>query len=159
MRNKLTKIKELGVIKVKVARDKYLNTSRGVTNHKDLRGSKEEEFVDCIPGVISARKIQIKRGEESIKTNTYVLTFDSPTPPSEVKAGYLPVKFRPYVPTPMRCFRCHGFGHGRDRCRRNVDLCLKCGEPGHRGEECDRSHECVNCKGSTLQALRIAQSI
>ncbi|GFS16309.1 nucleic-acid-binding protein from mobile element jockey [Elysia marginata] len=41
----------------------------------------------------------------------------------------------------MRCFRRHRFGHGRDRCRRNIDLCVKCGEPGHRGKEC------INCKG------------
>ncbi|GFR77522.1 nucleic-acid-binding protein from mobile element jockey [Elysia marginata] len=47
----------------------------------------------------------------------------------------------------MRCFRCHRFGHERDRCRRSIDLCVKCGEPGHRGEECDRSHKCINCKG------------
>ncbi|GFS21134.1 nucleic-acid-binding protein from mobile element jockey [Elysia marginata] len=46
----------------------------------------------------------------------------------------------------MRCFRCHRFGHGRDRCRRNIDLCVKCSEPGHRGEECDRNHKCINCK-------------
>ncbi|GFS03573.1 RNA-directed DNA polymerase from mobile element jockey [Elysia marginata] len=125
---KLTKMKELRGIKVKVT------SSRGVINHKDLRGSEEEEFVECFPGVISARSIETKRGEERIKTNTYVLAFESPTPPSEVKAGYLPVKVRPYVPTPMRCFmRCHRFGHGRDRCRRNIDLCVKCGEPGHRG--------------------------
>ncbi|GFR61377.1 nucleic-acid-binding protein from mobile element jockey [Elysia marginata] len=50
----------------------------------------------------------------------------------------------------MRCFRCHRFGHGRDRCRRNINLCVKCGEPGHRGEECDRSHKCINCKGDHL---------
>ncbi|GFR70036.1 nucleic-acid-binding protein from mobile element jockey [Elysia marginata] len=141
---KLTKMKELGG--VKVTRDAYLNTFRGVINHKDLRGSEEEEFLECISGVRSARRIEIKRGEERIKTNTYFLTFDSPTPPSEVNAGYLPVKVRPYVPTPMRCFRCHRFGHGRDRCRRNIYLCVKC-EPGHRGEECDRSHKCINCKG------------
>ncbi|GFS07372.1 nucleic-acid-binding protein from mobile element jockey [Elysia marginata] len=47
----------------------------------------------------------------------------------------------------MRCFRCHRFGHGRDRCRRNIDLCVKCGETGLRGEEYDRSHKCINCKG------------
>ncbi|GFR80156.1 nucleic-acid-binding protein from mobile element jockey [Elysia marginata] len=46
----------------------------------------------------------------------------------------------------MRCFRCHRFGHGRD-CKRKIDLCVKCGEPGHRREECDRSHKCINCKG------------
>ncbi|GFS19254.1 RNA-directed DNA polymerase from mobile element jockey [Elysia marginata] len=144
---KLIGTKELGGLKVKVTKDSYLNTSRGVINHRDLRGSREEEFVEWIPGVISARMIEIKRGEERIKTNTYVLTFDSPTPPSEVKAGYLPVKVRPYVPTPMRCFRCHRFGHGRDRCRAREELCVKCGEPGHRGEECKRNPRCVNCKG------------
>ncbi|GFR82184.1 nucleic-acid-binding protein from mobile element jockey [Elysia marginata] len=42
---------------------------------------------------------------------------------------------------------CHRFEHGRDRCRKNIDVCVKCGEPGHRGEECDRSHKCINCKG------------
>ncbi|GFS22524.1 nucleic-acid-binding protein from mobile element jockey [Elysia marginata] len=47
----------------------------------------------------------------------------------------------------MSCLRCHRFGHGRDRCKRNSDLCVKCGEPGHRGEECDRTHKCINCKG------------
>ncbi|GFR96832.1 RNA-directed DNA polymerase from mobile element jockey [Elysia marginata] len=120
---KLIGMKELGGLKVKVTKDSYLNTSRGVINHRDLRGSREEEFVEWIPGVISARRIEIKRGEERIKTNTYVLTFDSPTPPSEVKAGYLPVKVRPYVPTPMRCFRCHRFGHERDRCRARERLC------------------------------------
>ncbi|GFS14049.1 RNA-directed DNA polymerase from mobile element jockey [Elysia marginata] len=39
---KLTKMKELGGLKVKVIRDTYLNTSRGVINHKDLRGGGEE---------------------------------------------------------------------------------------------------------------------
>ncbi|GFR65040.1 nucleic-acid-binding protein from mobile element jockey [Elysia marginata] len=65
-------------------------------------------------------------------------SINQPIPPSEVRS---------YVPTPMRCFRCHRFRHGRDRCRRSIDLCVKCGEPGHRGEECDRGHKCINCKG------------
>ncbi|GFR90225.1 hypothetical protein ElyMa_002562200 [Elysia marginata] len=43
---KLTKTKELGGLKVKVTRGTYLNISRRVINHKDLRGSKEEEFVE-----------------------------------------------------------------------------------------------------------------
>ncbi|GFR95648.1 RNA-directed DNA polymerase from mobile element jockey [Elysia marginata] len=109
---KLTKMKDLGGRKVKVARDTYLNTLRGVINHTDLRGSKEEEFVECIPGVKSARRIEIKRGDERIKKNTYVLTFDSPTPPSEVKAGYPPNKVRPYVP--HRCTVLGVIGLGTD---------------------------------------------
>ncbi|GFS10643.1 nucleic-acid-binding protein from mobile element jockey [Elysia marginata] len=88
--------------------------------------------------------MEVRRGGEKIRTNT---TFDSPTPPAEIKVGYLDLKVRPFVPTPMRCFRCHRFGHGRDRCRAREELCVKCGEPGHVGEECKKEPRCVNCKG------------
>ncbi|GFS01701.1 nucleic-acid-binding protein from mobile element jockey [Elysia marginata] len=47
----------------------------------------------------------------------------------------------------MRSFRCHRFGHGRDRCIAREELCMKCGQPGHRGEEYKREVRCVNCKG------------
>ncbi|GFR78632.1 Gag-like protein [Elysia marginata] len=84
---KLTKMKELGG--VKVSRDAYLNTSRGVINHKDLRGSEEEEFVECIRGIISARRIEIKRGGGEEDQDEYIC-LDLRLP--QVKAGYLPVK-------------------------------------------------------------------
>ncbi|GFR73992.1 hypothetical protein ElyMa_002151700 [Elysia marginata] len=78
---KLTTMKELGGIKVKVARDTYLNNSRGVINHKDLRGSKEEGLVECIPGVISARRIEIKRGRRgSRRIHTSLPTTPPPHP-------------------------------------------------------------------------------
>ncbi|GFS17710.1 nucleic-acid-binding protein from mobile element jockey [Elysia marginata] len=47
----------------------------------------------------------------------------------------------------MRCFRCHRYGHGRDKCRAKDELCVRCGEPGHGREECKREVRCVNCKG------------
>ncbi|GFR69023.1 nucleic-acid-binding protein from mobile element jockey [Elysia marginata] len=47
----------------------------------------------------------------------------------------------------MRCFRCHRFGLGRVRCRAREELCVRYGEPGHKGEECKKEPRCVNCKG------------
>ncbi|GFR68592.1 nucleic-acid-binding protein from mobile element jockey [Elysia marginata] len=47
----------------------------------------------------------------------------------------------------MRCFRCHRYGHGRNKCRAKEELCVRCGEPGHGSEECKRDVRCVNCKG------------
>ncbi|GFR84261.1 nucleic-acid-binding protein from mobile element jockey [Elysia marginata] len=47
----------------------------------------------------------------------------------------------------MRCFRCHRYGHGRNKCRAKDELCVRCGEPGHGSEECKRDVRCVNCKG------------
>ncbi|GFS09682.1 nucleic-acid-binding protein from mobile element jockey [Elysia marginata] len=47
----------------------------------------------------------------------------------------------------MRCFRCHRYEHGRNKCRAKEELCVRCREPGHGSEECKRDVRCVNCKG------------
>ncbi|GFS23280.1 RNA-directed DNA polymerase from mobile element jockey [Elysia marginata] len=62
-----------------------------------------------------------------IPTNTFILSFDSPTPPTKVKAGYVKLNVRPYVPTPMRCYKCHKFGHGREKCRRQDPFAVNVG--------------------------------
>ncbi|GFS23288.1 RNA-directed DNA polymerase from mobile element jockey [Elysia marginata] len=144
---RLMRVSELAGMRVKVARDGYLNTSRGVVKDRDFKECESEEFLEYVPSVINARRIEIRRGDRKIKTNTFVLTFNTPTPPQEIKAGYMPLTVRPYVPTPMRCFRCHRYGHGRNKSRAKEELCVRCGEPGHGSEECKRDVRCVNCKG------------
>ncbi|GFR91647.1 nucleic-acid-binding protein from mobile element jockey [Elysia marginata] len=103
-------------------------------------------LITCVP-LLGSVENRNQEGDRRIKTNTFVLTFNTPTPPQEIKAGYLPLTVRPYVPTPMRCFRCHRYGHGRNKCRAKEELCVRCGEPGHGSEECKRDVRCVNCKG------------
>ncbi|GFS26704.1 nucleic-acid-binding protein from mobile element jockey [Elysia marginata] len=99
------------------------------------------------PGVTFAKYIKKRRGEEMIPTNTFILTFDSPTPPTQVKAGYVKLNVRPYVPTPMRCYKCHKFGHGREKCRRKDPICGKCGKVGHAADSCKNDPHCINCQG------------
>ncbi|GFS22078.1 RNA-directed DNA polymerase from mobile element jockey [Elysia marginata] len=99
-------------VPVRATSDRFLNTSNGVISHPYLKTCKEEEFVKK---VTFAKHIQIRRGEETIPTSTFVLTFDSPTPPTQIKVGYVKLNVRPYGPTPMRCFKCHRFGHERER--------------------------------------------
>ncbi|GFR64705.1 hypothetical protein ElyMa_001930200 [Elysia marginata] len=36
--------------------------------------------------------MEVRREGEKIRTNMFVLTFDSPTPPAEIKVGYLDLK-------------------------------------------------------------------
>ncbi|GFR82182.1 RNA-directed DNA polymerase from mobile element jockey, partial [Elysia marginata] len=144
---KLMNLKTMAGIPVRAGPDRFLNTSKGIVTHKDLLRCKEDEFVRRCPGVTYAKHIKKRRGEEIIPTKTFILTFNSPSPPTQVKAGYVKLNVRPYVPTPMRCFKCHKYGHGREKCRRQDPICGKCGKVGHAAENCKNDPHCVNCRG------------
>ncbi|GFO02343.1 RNA-directed DNA polymerase from mobile element jockey [Plakobranchus ocellatus] len=130
-------------IPVTVSPHKSLNSSKGVIRSRDLRCCSEEE----LDGVTHARRIIVRRGEDKIQTDTVVLTFDSPKPPSRIRAGYLTLDVRPYVPLPMRCYKCQRYGHGKDRCKKPAAVCVRCGKGGHVERDCSADPHCVNCRG------------
>ncbi len=72
--------------------------------------------------------------------------FGTPDLPKHIICGYLRVPVNPYIPNPMRCFKCHKFGHHRDTCKKDA-VCARCGQAGHID---DKAYEalacCVNCK-------------
>ncbi|GFO00788.1 hypothetical protein PoB_002729300 [Plakobranchus ocellatus] len=51
-------------------------------------------MVEELSGVALARRIKVRWGEDKIQTDTVVLTFDSPKPPSRIRAGYLTLDVR-----------------------------------------------------------------
>ncbi|GFO27731.1 Gag-like protein [Plakobranchus ocellatus] len=62
----------------------------GVIRSCDLWCSLEEEkMVEELSGVTHARHIKVRWDEDKIQTNTVVLIFDGPKPPSRIYAGYL----------------------------------------------------------------------
>ncbi|GFS19247.1 Gag-like protein [Elysia marginata] len=56
-------VKEMCGMNVRVSKDEYLNRSKGVISDRDLRGYDEEELVEDVPGVIHARRMEVRRGE------------------------------------------------------------------------------------------------
>ena len=127
------------------------NTSKGVITCYDLKETNETDIVDGLAaaGVVNAVKIKTKRGPELIPTNSIILTFNRKELPTEVAVGYLRVKVRPYVPNPMRCFRCQRFGHTKMFCRNQV-TCGRCADTGHTVEDCtSETLRCVNCGEGT----------
>ncbi|GFN91655.1 Gag-like protein [Plakobranchus ocellatus] len=52
-------------------------------------------MVEELKGVTHARRIKVRRGEDKIQTDNVVLIFDSPKPPSRIRAGYLTLDVRP----------------------------------------------------------------
>ncbi|GFT91753.1 uncharacterized protein TNCV_3438051, partial [Trichonephila clavipes] len=61
-----------------------------------------------------------------------------------IKAGYLNCNIRPYIPNPLRCFKCQRFGHSQTVCRGQL-TCSRCASVGHASSDCTLEQKCVNC--------------
>ncbi|XP_023229385.1 uncharacterized protein LOC111629720 [Centruroides sculpturatus] len=124
-----------------------LNTSRGVISEVDLMSEEESDIQIGLldQGVTAVRHISIRRDGKLIPTKHLLLTFNKPALPSFITAGYLHYPVRPYIPNPLRCFKCQRFGHSQTSCR-GKSLCSQCGVEGHQSAECTTTPCCVNCK-------------
>lgn len=141
------KLKSFVNVSVKVAPHKTLNSCKGVIRSPDLKYATEAEIVESFVHVADARRITLKKGTTTIATNTFILTFSTPTLPTSLHIGYLNLRVEPYIPNPLRCFQCQKFGHHKANCK-NSQVCAKCGNPDHNSEDCKADACCVNCKGS-----------
>jgi len=81
---------------------------------------------------------------EHSKSTLIAFTKDTVLPPY-LEVNGRKFKIFPFVPKPLRCFRCNIFGHSSNFCRRNV-VCSSCAG-GHFVTDCpDKSKlKCINC--------------
>ncbi|GFU50745.1 putative RNA-directed DNA polymerase from transposon BS [Trichonephila clavipes] len=124
---------------------KSLNTSRGVISEPDLICTPEAEILEGFSGqgVIQVRRITVKKDAEVIPTKHLILTFNNQKLPTTIKAGYLNCKIRPYIPNPLRCFKCQRFGHSQTSCRGQL-TCSRCASVGHSSTDCTLEPRCFN---------------
>lgn len=75
-----------------------------------------------------------------------VVTFDGPKVPENVSMynGLANIPVRLYVEAVIQCFQYYGFGHWKDKCKKER-TCEICGEDFH--DRCEKRERCVNCKG------------
>ena len=146
----LLKSKVMCNIPIKVSAHTSLNSSKGVIRSRDLEGVGEVEMLDNLSsqGVSAVKRIHIRRNNELVPTNTFILTFCKPLLPDSIKAGYLKIPVVPFIPNPLRCFKLfHRYGHGKNACRGKV-TCVRCGQVDHESKTCNNAISCANCKGS-----------
>ncbi|GFX67637.1 uncharacterized protein TNCV_3933791 [Trichonephila clavipes] len=102
---------------------KTLNSCRGVISEPDLLTAPDGEILDGFSdqGVI-----------QPYFTQNYKSWI------------YLNCKIRPYIPNPLRCFKCQRFGHSQTACRGQL-TCSRCASVGHASSDSTPEQKCVNC--------------
>ncbi|GFU89895.1 uncharacterized protein TNCV_2145181 [Trichonephila clavipes] len=105
---------------------------------------------------VTVKRITIKRDSNIIPAKHIILTFNKPKLPTTVKAGYLNCKIRPYIPNPLRCFKCQRFGHSQTSCRGQL-TCSRCASVGHSSTDCTLEQKCVNCTQSHPSDSKLCQ--
>lgn len=145
---KLSNLTSFGDVPVTVTPHRTMNTSRGVVSDDDLMGLTETELVEgwSDQNVLNVKRISMRRDGKEIQTKHLILTFGSSILPETIEAGYIKLKVRPYIPNPLRCFKCQRFGHSSQNCR-GRSTCAKCSSTEHQSESCENTAHCVNCDG------------
>ena len=126
---KLLKWKHFDNIKIKTYPHNSLNTCKGVMKSYKLSLCTLDEIKTNLKdqNVTEIRRIQIKKYREIINTNTYILTFSTRKILKEIKIGYQKINVEPYIPNPLRCYKCQRFGHHQDQYTR-PPVYRRCGE-------------------------------
>jgi hypothetical protein len=145
----LLKLTSFANVPVKVSAHRSLNSCKGVIRSMDLAQMDPEELVSELQSqrVTEARNIFQNKDGYKRKTAAIVLTFASSTLPTSVKAGFINCKVVPFIPNPLRCFKCQAFGHHQSVCK-NDAICSKCGLASHGEEPCVGPVKCPNCSGN-----------
>ncbi|GBM11145.1 hypothetical protein AVEN_243016-1 [Araneus ventricosus] len=144
----IVKLKKFSNIPITVSPHASLNSSKGVITCGELLNVPTEEILKELKGqgVSHVRRISIRRDGQLLNTKHLILTFDSAKLPENIKAGYMRLSVRTYIPNPLRYFKCQRFGHSKTSCRGTL-TCARCAEVGHESTDCTRTEKCVNCKG------------
>ncbi|GBL88654.1 hypothetical protein AVEN_107117-1 [Araneus ventricosus] len=111
----IVKLNALSSIPVSVNPHATLNSSKGVISCGELLNESVEKITEELnsQGVTHVRRITIRRDGQLLNTKHLILTFDSAKLPEHIKAGYMRLSVRTYIPNPLRCFKCQRFGRSK----------------------------------------------
>lgn len=81
-----------------------------------------------------------------VNTKYFILTFNSPSLPTRIKAAYMNCPVLPYIPDPLHCFKSQRYGRNTTACHGSI-IFASSAEVGHHGNSCANSECCINYKG------------
>ena len=147
----LLKLRYVHDIEVEASIPVSMNSCRGVASHPAFVEMESADILDNMAdqSVIEVRKITKLVNGIRKSTASVTLTFSAVKVPDRVHIGYETATVRPYIPNPLRCFKCQLYGHHGNSCRSPLDYCGKCAAEGHRSDDCiSLVYKCRNCEGA-----------
>ena len=147
----LLKTTRLHDIQVEISPHRTLNSSKGVIYCDNLEGYTDEQVLEGLQqhhsnaSVTEVYRIKTRREGQFHPTHLFIITFDTPEIPKEIRVAYNNIKVKLYIPNPRRCFNCQMYGHGKTHCKRPL-ACAKCGQLGHEYAECENDPFCIHCE-------------
>jgi hypothetical protein len=150
---KVIQLEELSSsIHVNISEHQHLNVSKGMIYTTFLKDLTDAEIIAELSeqGVTALKRFKnrdkISRKLTDSDNGLYLLTFNATKLPMEIHIGYYPTKIRPYIPNPLRCFKCFRFGHINQSCN-DHEKCPNCCEDRHidKNEICNNTQKCANC--------------
>lgn len=93
------------------------------------------------------KRVVNESGEsELVKRQIIIVTFEGSTLPQSLRINGVLFAVEPYIYPVVQCMKCLAYGHVKALCKKDKELCKKCGEE-HPTSTCDNeSRYCVHCK-------------
>jgi hypothetical protein len=95
-------------------------------------------------GIAHAKRFISRETGPEVNLDTFLITYNTLNIPISIRIGHYNVRVNPYVPNPVRCFKCQKFEHGQSQCKGKI-VCFKCSEADHDGYTYENNHKCTNC--------------
>ena len=136
-----------GTVSIQVSAHPTKGFAMGVITAPDLKGVEEDEILEEMrdQGIQRVRRLQRREGDVMVPSDSIVLSFSGEKLPGRVRVAWRSARVRPFVPYPIRCYRCQAYGHIASRCR-GQERCGRCSSLGHNSASCEASPRCT-CGG------------
>jgi hypothetical protein len=146
-------IKITGILdaKIQVTEHKTMNSCKGVIRAYELKNEDSDTLLEYLKEqkVTDIKMLTSTINGHTTNTGVVFVTFGVNVLPEYLTIGLLRVRVRPYIPTPMRCFACHKFGHLSKHCTlKDSPTCYNCNNTKHihnKEDKCTNPAFCVNC--------------
>jgi len=119
--SKLLALTDITGCPVQASAHRTLNSSKGVIKCANLKLCTKEEIIEELhtQGVVDSFKITVKSGENNRRpTNTFILTFNTPTAPPHINMDIFELRSTPTFQTPWDASTARNL----DMARSSVDL-------------------------------------